>query len=162
MAEVSDLEKLHSENREATYRAIGLFITKFASVEWTLRYYLGLASKIDMHYLAPVITHDFALLCTAVMTVFSEVLKTDEDKKKLKKLISRCRVLNDTRVKVVHGQWFAFHDGGMVAHRSRQTLWTEDTTGMAKLLQHQAEEGRQIFVELEILLGTGVDSALAG
>jgi hypothetical protein len=60
--------------------------------------------------------------------------------------------MNDTRVKVVHGQWFPFIDGGVVAHRSRQNLKLEDTTGMAALLEKQAQEGIGTFAYLQGLL----------
>jgi hypothetical protein len=137
---------------EPTYRAIGRFIHQFASIEWTLRFYLAQAVKLDLNYMDSIMTHDFALLCTAVTSVYSDIFKNDEDKKLLKKLISQCRAMNDTRVKVVHGQWFPFVDGGTVAHRSRQNLKLEDTSGMATFLEKQSQEGRALFVDLQVLL----------
>jgi hypothetical protein len=144
--------ELGEDATEPTYRAIGRFIHQFASVEWTLRFYLTQAVKLDLSYMDTIITHDFALLCTAVASVYSDILKTEEDKKLLKKLIRQCRAMNDTRVKVVHGQWFPFAEGGMVAHRSRQNLKLEDTTGMAALLEKQSQEGVSLFVDLQVLL----------
>jgi hypothetical protein len=147
-----DLKALHEGNEEATYRAIGRFITKFASVEWTLRFHLAEEIKLDLHYMTVVVTHDFALLCTAVSTVFSKTLKVEDHKRVLKRLISKCRELNDIRVKVVHGQWFAFSEGGTVAHISRRSLQTEDTIEMAKLLEEATADAQQLFAELQLLL----------
>jgi hypothetical protein len=143
------LEDFDDATEEATYRAIGRFINRFSSIEWTLRYYLTQAVKLDMKYMYAIMTHDFALLCTAVTSVYSDILKNDENKKLLKKLISQCRAINDTRVKVVHGQWFAFSEGGMVAHSSRQNLELEDTIS---ILEKQSQEGVSLFWDLQILL----------
>ncbi|WP_314946320.1 hypothetical protein [Bradyrhizobium cosmicum] len=86
--------------REATYRAIGRFIHQFASVGWALRYHLAEAVKLNPIHMDTVITHNFALLCPAADTIFSEKLKRDEDKKLLKKLISQCRTMNNTMMGV--------------------------------------------------------------
>jgi len=147
-----DLKALHERNREATYRAIGRFITQFASVEWTLRFYLAEEIKLDLNYMSVVVTHDFALLCTAVTTVFSKTLKFEDQRHDLKHLMSKCRELNDIRVKVVHGQWFAFSEGGTVAHIPRRSLQIEDTTEMAMLLDKATADGNKLFVELQVLL----------
>jgi hypothetical protein len=144
--------ELDDDATEPTYRAIGRFIHRFASIEWTLRFYLTQAVKLDLGYMNTIVTHDFALLCAAVTSVYSDILKTEEDKTLLKKLISQCRAMNDTRVKVVHGQWFPFAEGGVVAHRSRQNLKQEDTIGMAALLEKLSQEGSNLFVDLQFLL----------
>jgi hypothetical protein len=153
-----DLKALHEGNEEATYRAVGCFITQFASVEHTMRYYLAEEIKLDLNYMSVVVTHDFALLCTAVTTVFSKTLKFEEQKRDLKRLISKCRELNDIRVKVVHGQWFAFSEGGTVAHISRRSLQLEDTTDMANLLDRATADGHKLFVDLQVLLSHLLDN----
>jgi hypothetical protein len=117
-----------------------------------LRYFLAQAVKLDLTYMDAIMTHDFALLCTAVTTVYSDVLKTEDEKKLLKKLISQCRAMNDTRVKVVHGQLFPADDGGWVSHRSRQNLKLENTFGMAALQEKQAQDGVGTFIGLQDLL----------
>jgi hypothetical protein len=146
------IEEIEQATEEATYRAIGRFIAKFGGLEFTLRFHLAEEIKLDLNYATVVVTHDFALLCTAVSKVFSKTLKTEEERRRLKTLISKCRALNDIRVKVAHGQWFAFHDGGMVAHVSRRTLAIEDTKDMAKLLEKATNEIRDVFNELQLLL----------
>lgn len=138
---------------EATYLAIGRFIRRFSSIEFTMRYYLAEAVGMNLEYTSAIITHDFALLCTAVTTVYSKILKTDEERKILKQLISKCRAMNDLRVKVVHGhQWFPGYNGGMVAHVSRQTLQLKDTPGMTEILEKAAKEGSTLFWELQHML----------
>lgn len=140
---------------EETYLAIGHFIKRFSSIEWTLRYYLPQAVGLDMKYMDVIITHDFALLCTAVSTVYSELLKTDQERKRLKKLIGQCRAMNDIRIKVVHGlNWFADFDGGTLAHVSRSTLRQQDTTGMTEKLEKAAQDGAGLFCELQDLLSS--------
>jgi len=69
-------------------------------------------------------------------------------------LMNKCRALNDIRVKVAHGQWFAFHEGGMVAHVSRRSLEIEDTKDMAKLLETATDQMTGVFDELQVLLTT--------
>jgi hypothetical protein len=59
--------------------------------------------------------------------------------------------------KVVHGQWFAFSEGGTVAHISRQSLQIEDTTDMAKLLEKATADGNKLFIELQMLLSHFLD-----
>lgn len=150
---MSTSEKMDEHaTREATYRAIGMFIHQFASVESALRYHLAQAVKLNAVHMDTIITHDFALLCTAVDAIFSDQLKTNEDKKLLKKLISQCRAMNDTRVKVVHGQWFPFMEGGAVVHRSRQNLKSGHTIEMAALLEKQAQDGVSLFISLYELM----------
>jgi hypothetical protein len=146
------IEEIEETTEEATYRAIGRFIARFGGLESTLRFHLAEEIKLDLNYASAVVTHDFALLCTAVSKVFSKTLKTKEERDRLKTLINKCRALNDIRVKVVHGQWFAFYEGGMVAHVSRRTLAIEDTKDMAKLLEQATNEIRDVFNELQLLL----------
>ena len=145
------IEEIEEAAEEATYNAIGRFIARFGGLEYTLRFHLAEEIKLDLHYMTVLVTHDFALLCTAVSTVFSKTLKTEEERRQLKALISKCRALNDIRVKVVHGQWFD-NEGGTVAHVSRRTLATEDTKDMAKLLEKATNEMRDVFNELQLLL----------
>jgi hypothetical protein len=147
-----DMHDDGEEPRQATYRAIGLFITRFASVEHALRFRLAEEINLDLHFMSEILTHDFALLCTAVTAVFSKTLKSEEERRELKRLMSQCRSMNDVRVKVVHGQWFPDFGGGTVAHASRQNLAWKDTENMAGLLKQQAEQAGQTFEALHILL----------
>ena len=144
---------IEAATEEATYRAIGRFIKMFSSIERTMRMFLAEAVELNLEYVTPIITHDFALLCTAVKTVYLRLLKTDEERAILKQLISECRALNDLRVKVVHGEvWFPGHNGGTVAHVSRQTLELKDTSGMAERLEQAAAQSGRLFGDLHALL----------
>jgi hypothetical protein len=117
-----------------------------------MRYYLAVEIKLDLNYYNAAITHDFALLCTTVQEVFGRTLETEEKKKELKRLISRARVLNDLRVKIVHGNWWPDHEGGTLLHVSRRTL-REDVSGeMTAHLETQADLMRELFWALQILL----------
>jgi hypothetical protein len=104
-----------------TYRAIGCFIHGFSLTESALRVFLADKIKLDAKFHNAVMTHDFSLLCTAILEVYRETTKP-EIYDRLKKLISRLREFNDLRVKVVHGEWMPEEDGGTLLHISRQSL----------------------------------------
>jgi len=137
---------------EDAERAIGKFILQFGSVEFGLRYMLCEVTELPLRWLQPVITHDFALLCTATETVFGEILQgSPEDQAQLKKFIKRARALNDVRVKVVHGFWYGFGFGGIIDHTSRQTLRGKDTEGMMKIMAEQTQIASELFTEIHVL-----------
>ncbi|MCA1390764.1 hypothetical protein I6F20_16990 [Bradyrhizobium sp. IC3123] len=142
-----DDEEYRRRTEEAE-RAIGKFILQFAGVELALQYVLCEVTELSLHWAKPVVTHDFALLCTAIETVFGEILEDDpDDRARLKKFIKRARAFNDVRVKTVHGFWYGFGFGGIVAHTSRQTLRPKDMEGMVKILADQTQAGRELFAE---------------
>jgi hypothetical protein len=68
--------------------------------------------------------------------------------------------LNDIRVKVVHGQWFTFSEGGTVAHISRRSLQIEDTVDMANVLEKAADDASKLFLDLQFLLAR-IDEVLS-
>jgi hypothetical protein len=137
------------EGRDATYRAIGCFITRFASVEMAMRHAIAQEVKIDFQFYHAVMTQDFAMLCSAFNAVFSHTLKTEDEKKRLKAVVSRARQLNDVRVKVVHGtQWEEDYDGGTLLHVSRQSLKMQELKGMAAFLDKEADNCSEVFGEL--------------
>ncbi len=158
------------DDEDATHRAIGRFLEGFSGIEQSLRYYLAIEVKIDMNYSRATITHDFALLCTAVHEVFNQTLKTDKKKKQLKKLMSRARELNDLRVKLAHGKWWADFEGGTLLHVSRRNLKESQFSNMAAHLEKQVDLTRDLFWDLTILLshvegqredGSGIALAMA-
>ncbi|WP_158671867.1 hypothetical protein [Bradyrhizobium guangdongense] len=134
---------------DATYRAIGCFITHFSGVEEVMRDYLALKVGLALQDYNAVITHDFALLCTAVEEVFGRTLDA-QNKKHLRGLISRARELNIQRVKVVHGQWWPDHEGGTLWHISRQNLRAKVSGKMAISLNHQTELARELMVQMRV------------
>jgi hypothetical protein len=51
-------------------------------------------------------------------------------------------------VKVVHGTWFPYQEGGTLLHVSRQSLQDQYTEEMAEYLEEQAELMMGINLEL--------------
>jgi hypothetical protein len=137
-------ERLDEQDRsaEATYRAIG---RRNAGA-------FGAAVKLDCNYVDVVTTHDFALLCTAYQQVATQTLDTEDQRTHLRQLVSRIRVLNDLRGKVVHGRWMPFHDGGTLYHTSRQNLRRNEALEMATQLEQQALEVARLGAALQVLL----------
>lgn len=140
-----------AQSQEATYRAIGMFIHAFSMLEHSMRYYLAVEVGLDDKFAGAIITHDFALLCTAVQEVFGETLETDEMRKQLKKQIKKAREINDQRVKVVHGMWLPDRSGGSLFHVARSSLRANAETDMARLLERQTELTQEIDLRLTSL-----------
>jgi hypothetical protein len=114
-----------------------------------MRHAVAQEVKIDFQFYHAVMTQDFAMLCSAFNAVFSQTLKTEHQKKRLKAVVSRARQLNDVRVKIVHGvQWDEDYDGGILLHVSRQSLEMQDLKGMAALLEREARHCSEVFGEL--------------
>jgi hypothetical protein len=144
------IEKQKTEDHlamEMTYRAIGRFVHGFSFLEFALRFWLSDMIKLEPKFQNVVITHDFSLLCTAVVEVCRETMEP-ETFDRLKTPISRSREFNDLRVKVVHGLWIPFREGGTLLHVSRQSLKDYFTNEMAGYLEQQAELMHSVTVEL--------------
>jgi hypothetical protein len=128
----------HQRTMAITYHAIGRFIGSFSFLEYQLRFFLMDKIEIDAKFANAVVTHDFSLLCTAIQEVYRQTTEA-EVYDRLKKLISRVREFNDLRVKVVHGTWFPYREGGTLLHVSRQSLQDQYTDEMAEYLEEQSE-----------------------
>ena len=134
---------------DGTYRAIGRFIVEYSALEEWLRFLLGIELRLRTDLFDPVITHDFALLCTVVLKVFEKSVDDKAHYRQLTKLISKCRQLNDLRVKVVHGGWRAEEEGGSVSHVSRRNLQSAKLVQMRSLLEKAADEARATSFALD-------------
>lgn len=144
----------HHEN-EPTYLAIGRFIFEFSQLEYTLRYQIAEAIGLADRFLDSVITHDFALLCTAAKQVLSE--KLDEAaKRQLKRILNDCLSLNQERVRVAHGLWVPFREGGVVHHVPRTTLSDTRHVNQADHLWKQADKVQVLRNELDQLIANAV------
>lgn len=121
---MADDDLVTEEERNAIYRAIGNFIVEFAYLEATLRAFLAMEVRMRLDFAPAIITHDFSLLCTAVVEVFSQTVDDRKRREELIKCVKGCRELNDLRVRVAHGHWVMEEGGGVVAHVSRQKLQT--------------------------------------
>lgn len=133
---------------DATYKAIGRFIVASNYLEDLLRFCLRQQIKLNYQYADTIITHDFALLCTAILTVFSNSLH-ESDMQVLKTLISECRSLNDDRVKVVHGSWNS-RSGGHVQHVSRNTLRSQYWGPMTGYLFKRSEAAFNLGAKVQL------------
>jgi hypothetical protein len=109
-----------SHDSELTYKAIGRFIFEFSQLEAALKYYIAEKCEIKDEHFATLMVHDFAMLCSIARKVL--VADDDVDGKELNRIISDCRKMNDVRVRVAHGLWVPFMQGGTVHHMSRQSL----------------------------------------
>jgi hypothetical protein len=135
----------------ATY-AIGRFIFEFSQLEFCLRYHTGTEAGLEGKNFTAIMTQDFALLCTAAIDVLGRSLREDDNKRVLKEIISECRKLNDVRVKVAHGLWVPFHEGGTVQHVSRSSLKISVNVEQAKQLEQYADQANHLWKTLEEIM----------
>ncbi len=140
-------QEVENLTRELTFRSIGYFIFGFSTLEFNLRNFLGLKIKLDGEYFSAVLTHDFALLCTAILEVYRMSLD-GETYTRLRKLIGRAREFNDLRVKVVHGAWIVGSDGGTLRYVARGNLQDFYSNDMANHLEEQTNQMRGVVGEL--------------
>jgi hypothetical protein len=137
---------------EATYRAIGRFMFEFSQLEFTIRIRVALEAGIKDEHLMALMTHDFAILCTAALEVLLPSLHGKETKEGLRGLINDCRKLNNVRVRVAHGLWVPFDEGGTVHHVSRSNLKPSMNIDQAKHLEAQADEANRVRASFERLM----------
>ena len=136
-----------THDSEPTYRAIGHFIFEFSQLEAALKYYIGQECEIKDEHFAALIVYDFAMLCTIARKVL--VADVDSDGKILDKIISDCRRMNDVRVRVTHGLWMPFMQGGTVTHISRRSLKPQLSPDQAKELENHARDIRLLRDNVE-------------
>jgi hypothetical protein len=106
---------------ERFYSTIGRFVSSFSFLESTIKVNVAHTAKVPDEFRDQIMSHDFALLCTIAENVFfreEPKERTDE----LRKILSRCRNLNDHRVRIVHGWWIIAGQTGFLFHTSRQRL----------------------------------------
>ena len=139
-----------SKNVDAIYRAIGRFIVGYSDVEQTIRILLAMELRLRTDLHDPILTHDFALLCTAFLKVFEGTVGDKNEYEGLRKLINKCRELNDLRVKVVHGGWGLDSEGGHLSHVSRRNLQSGGFVKVKDLLEKKADEAVEIQDQLEM------------
>jgi hypothetical protein len=142
---------LNDDQSEKTCRAIGLFIFSFSQLEYTLRHYLSEEVHLESQFFNAVISHDFALLCTAFMNVFLRT-RGQNFVDELSPLIKQCRELNDERVRVVHGLWMPAFEGGIVYHVGRGNLSQKEYKGYERRLTTAAEKASAVERAIENLI----------
>jgi hypothetical protein len=133
---------------DATYLAIGRFIVEYSALEGDLRFLFGAELRLRVDLFDPVLTHDFALLCTAVLNVFKQTA-SDDRYRQLTKIVNKCRKINDLRVKVVHGEWMPQEEGGSLSHASRGSLRRAHLGRMKDMLEAKADEVHALRNDLD-------------
>jgi hypothetical protein len=136
----------------ATFHAIGRFIFEFSQLEFCLRFHTGTEAGLEGQNFTAVMTQDFAMLCTAATDVLGRSMKQEENKRWLKDLVNECRKLNDVRVKVVHGLWVPFHEGGTLQHVPRSSLKIAVNVEQAEQLERHADQANHLWKSLEELM----------
>jgi hypothetical protein len=134
---------------EQTYRAIGHFISEFSKLEGMIQAFIAHEISLDEKFYDAVVNYDFALSCTvleSVTRISRDKLTSDE----LSKIITKCRALNDDRVKVAHGYWEAHR--GQLHHVSRTKLQLIHYDERAAYLNKQADTAARLRVELKQLM----------
>jgi hypothetical protein len=129
------VNKFTAEDR--FFSAIGRFIFEFSQLEYTLKHHVAEQVGLKDEYFTPVMTYDFAALCTIAETVLRPGMT--EAAERLKKLIHECLSLNGHRVRIVHGLWFVGGEEGRLIHAPRGKIETkiyyERHNEVAKLAQ---------------------------
>jgi hypothetical protein len=145
---------------ESTYRAIGRFMFEFSQLEYAIKHYVAEAVGIQEMYFHAVMSHDFALLCTVATEVLSQKFGK-KDNERLRSVMSRARGLNTERVRVAHGLWVPFLEGGTVHHVTRNSLKPTLDVGQAQHLEDKADEVLTLRMEFERIM-TGVATITRG
>jgi hypothetical protein len=143
---------LRESDPTATFHAIGRFIFEFSQLEFCLRFHTGNAAGLEGQNFTAIMTQDFALLCTAAVEVLGRSLKHEENKRFLKEVVNECRRLNDVRVKVVHGLWVPFHEGGTLQHISRSSLKITVSVEQAEELEQYAARANHLWRTFEEMM----------
>lgn len=138
---------------EQYYSSIGRFISEFSHLEFQFKIYISIEIKLSDEDFDPILSHDFALLCTIAQNILSRGLDKDRVER-LKSLIGKCRKLNDNRVRVVHGWWNISRRSGTLHHVSRQRLESSSHFKDAAEVAALADEAASLNSELwKILRG---------
>ena len=148
------MDKRYELPAEKTYRAIGRFIFEFSQAEYTIRHYVGELIGLNDNYFSDIVeSYDVGLLCAIALSVFEKSLPRYQVTK-LKPLINDFRALNDNRVRVAHGLWVPFKDGGTVHHTLRRGLKSIASANQAASLEKLADEACHLRAEIERAFGT--------
>jgi hypothetical protein len=139
---------------ERFYSSIGRFLSEFSNLEFQFKCFIANEINLANEHFDPILSHDFALLCTIAQNVLSRGLDKDHADQ-LKSLIGKCRKLNDSRVRVVHGWWLIGRRSGKLHHVSRQRLESSTHYKDAVEVAALADEAETLNFELwQILRGT--------
>lgn len=133
------MEEIDEKAAEQTYRAIGRFMFEFSQFEYGVRHYLGQAIGINEEYFSAVVeSYDVVMLVKVAKEVFKKARKK-QNAAEIERLLNEFLKLNGHRIRVAHGLWVPFMDGGTVHHVSRDKLSSLLYTDQAKVLEQQAD-----------------------
>jgi hypothetical protein len=130
----------HLNGHEKFFSAIGRFIYEFSQLEFWLKCIIANTIGLESEHVEPILTHDFAMICTILETLVAPRL-SDAQATKLKQLVKTCRSLNDDRVRIAHGFWVMGSEGsGSLHHISRQKLKAAEHFQEAEVIASKADE----------------------
>jgi hypothetical protein len=139
------------------YTALGQFVFEFSQLEYVIRYFLGEALALgDDRFDAVTSPYDFAALCRVSRQVWLTAPGlTNKEREWVVPYFKECLKLNDQRVRIVHGTWFANFAGAGARHVSRTTLkadfyFNKDTLKDIKKAAQKAATLRSEMVKFRI------------
>jgi hypothetical protein len=132
------------EDGEKTYRAIGRFIFEFSLVEFVIKAELEKEIGLDKKHRAVVDSYDVGVLCTVAKKVF-----TGANAARIEGLINQFHTLNAVRIRVVHGVWIPYEEGGTVLHIARSSLTRKRSARQAEELEKHANTARALLDEFQ-------------
>ena len=109
--------------------AIGEFIYEFSSLEFNIRWVLGIELKVGLdRYDALFSPYDFATLCRVAQAVLTQFQQTKR-KKEIEHTFKACLKVNDVRNQIVHGTWLLGSGFATFLGRrwSRVSTWSKQT-----------------------------------
>jgi hypothetical protein len=139
------------------YTALGQFVFEFSQLEYVIRYFLGEALGLgDDRFDVVTSPYDFAALCRVSCQVWLTTPGlTNKERKWVEPYFKECLKLNDQRVRILHGTWFANSAGAGARHVSRSTLkanffFNKDTVKEIKKAAQKAATLRLEMVKFPI------------
>jgi hypothetical protein len=139
------LQSFSTEDR--FFWSIGRFVCEFSDLEFTIKGYIANEVGLNDEYFTQVLSHDFSMACTIAQDVLSRGA-SEKRKTELKALISKCRALNDHRVRIVHGLWRVGRPEGSLLHAPRQNLRTSSYYEDVSEVQNLADEASKLVLDL--------------
>jgi hypothetical protein len=139
-----------NELEEQALKNVGAFVFWFSQAELGLRHVLADALDLPFElYDAVTASYDFRTLCDVTFAVWRFRLAGDPTALvAIEKLISRCKEMNDTRVRIVHGTWRPSSAGLSARHMSRQKLTVSELFNDPTELQLAGEKCRRLAGEV--------------
>ena len=102
---------------QSDFLDIGALVVEFSQLEFTIRFALANAIRLDHQYFDVVLSaFDFATLCRVTSAILQQ--QRPEEKEAIERLYNQCLELNNERVRVAHGLWTLAGGGARVVSRN--------------------------------------------